>query len=52
MNKDVVDAVIVGSGVSASIMAAKLSQEGKQVVILETGPERKLSDLVSSLYFF
>ncbi len=48
MKKDVVDAVIVGSGVSASIMAAKLSQAGKQVVILESGPERSMSELVSS----
>lgn len=43
-----VDAVIVGSGAAGSLMAAKLAEAGKKVVILEAGPERKLGDLVSS----
>lgn len=46
MNK--VDVIIVGSGAAGSLMAAKLAAAGKQVVILEAGPERKLSDLTSS----
>lgn len=43
-----VDVVIVGSGAAGSLMAAKLSKAGKRVLILEAGPERKLSDLTSS----
>lgn len=43
-----VDAVIVGSGAAGSLLAAKLSQAGKKVVILEAGPKRGMGDLVSS----
>ena len=35
------DVVIVGAGMSATLMSAKLSAAGKQVVLLEAGPERK-----------
>jgi choline dehydrogenase-like flavoprotein len=45
---DKVNVVIVGSGAAGSLLAAKLSQAGKSVVILEAGPEHKLSDLISS----
>jgi choline dehydrogenase-like flavoprotein len=45
---DVVDVVIIGSGASGSLLAAKLSQAGKKVVVLETGPERRTQDLYSS----
>ncbi|MCH8336432.1 MAG: GMC family oxidoreductase [Proteobacteria bacterium] len=43
-----VDAVVVGSGAAGSAIAAKLAVGGKQVVILEAGPERGNDDLVSS----
>jgi choline dehydrogenase-like flavoprotein len=43
-----VDAVIVGSGAAGSAMAARLAAAGKQVVILEAGPDRDNSMLVSS----
>ncbi len=42
------DVVIVGAGAAGSLLAAGLAQSGKTTVILEAGPERKLSDLVSS----
>jgi choline dehydrogenase-like flavoprotein len=42
------DAVIVGCGASGSLLAAKLAQAGKRVVVLEAGPERTLDDLYSS----
>lgn len=43
-----VDVVIVGAGASGSVFAAVLAQSGKKVVVLEQGPDWKLSDLVSS----
>ncbi|MEZ5501019.1 MAG: GMC family oxidoreductase [Steroidobacteraceae bacterium] len=43
-----VDAVIVGSGAAGSVMAARLATGGKQVIVLEAGPERRNADLVSS----
>jgi choline dehydrogenase-like flavoprotein len=48
MSTEKVDAVIVGSGASGSLLAAKLAQAGKKVLVLEAGPERKASDLFSS----
>jgi choline dehydrogenase-like flavoprotein len=45
---DKVDAVIVGSGAAGSLFAARLAEAGRSVVILEAGPARQLSDLVSS----
>lgn len=48
MSQDKVDAVIVGSGAAGSLMAARLAAAGKKVVILEAGPQRGMSDLVSS----
>lgn len=43
-----VDIVIVGSGASGSLLAAKLAHSGKRVMILEGGPERTMGDLYSS----
>lgn len=43
-----VDVVIVGAGAAGCLLAAKLSQAGKKVIILEAGPERKMLDLYSS----
>ncbi|MEQ8405798.1 MAG: GMC family oxidoreductase [Oceanicaulis sp.] len=45
---EAVDVVIVGAGAAGSYFAAKLQGAGKQVVVLEAGPERGLEDLVSS----
>ena len=45
---DKVDAVIVGSGAAGSVYAAILAEGGKDVLVLEKGPARKLSDLYSS----
>ena len=43
-----IDAVIVGSGAAGSLMACRLAEAGKRVVILEAGPARGLGDLTSS----
>ena len=43
-----VDAVVVGSGMAGSLIAAALAKAGKRTVVLEGGPERKLTDLTSS----
>lgn len=43
-----VDVAIVGSGAAGSLLAARLAQAGKKVVVLEGGPERTASDLYSS----
>src|SRR5258706_9389110 len=43
-----VDVVIVGAGASGSVFAATLAKAGKKVVVLETGPDWQLSDLISS----
>jgi len=45
---DKVDAVIVGSGAAGSVYAAILAEGGKDVLVLEKGPARKLTDLYSS----
>lgn len=42
------DCIVVGSGASGSIVAAKLSEAGQSVLIIEAGPSRELKDLVSS----
>jgi len=46
--KEKVDVVIVGAGASGSTFAAVLAKAGKKVVLLETGPDWQLSDLISS----
>src|SRR3989475_4438821 len=43
-----VDVVVVGAGASGSVYAAVLAKTGKKVVVLEQGPDWKLSDLISS----
>ncbi len=43
-----VDVVIVGAGATASVFAAVLAEAGRSVLVLESGPARKLSDLYSS----
>ncbi len=43
-----VDAVVIGSGAAGSAIAARLAVGGKQVVILEAGPERNNESLISS----
>lgn len=43
-----VDIVIVGSGATGSLLAAKMSKAGKSVLILEGGPQRTTNDLWSS----
>src|SRR5207248_252027 len=48
MANEKVDVVIVGGGASGILLAAKLGQAGKKVVILEMGPPLALDDLVSS----
>jgi choline dehydrogenase-like flavoprotein len=40
--------VIVGGGASGLLLAAKLSEAGKKVVVLEQGPAFQLKDLTSS----
>ena len=42
-SRSVYDAVIVGSGVSGSIMAKELTKAGCRVLVLEAGPGRDLS---------
>jgi choline dehydrogenase-like flavoprotein len=48
INKEAVDVVIVGAGASGSLLAAKLSEGGKKVVVLDAGPPWHLRDLFSS----
>src|SRR5262249_61149936 len=49
MANEKVDVVIVGGGASGLLLAAKLGQAGKKVVVLEMGPAIGLDDLVSSM---
>src|SRR5882757_1966666 len=48
MANEKVDAVIVGAGAAGAVFAAVLTRAGKKVVVMERGPDWKLSDLVSS----
>src|ERR1700753_1661367 len=48
MTNEKVDVVIVGAGASGSVYASVLAKAGKKVVLLETGPDWDLSDLISS----
>src|SRR3974390_2338714 len=43
-----VDVVIVGAGASGSVYASVLAKAGKKVVLLDSGPDWELSDLISS----
>jgi choline dehydrogenase-like flavoprotein len=43
-----VEAVVVGTGATGSLIAAVLAEAGKDVLVLERGHERKLTDLYSS----
>src|SRR5262249_22723335 len=47
-NNEKVDVVIVGAGASGSVFAAVLAKAGKKVVLLESGPDWQLNDLISS----
>jgi choline dehydrogenase-like flavoprotein len=48
MANEKVDVVIVGGGASGILLAAKLSEAGKKVVVLEQGPPFEMRDLISS----
>ncbi len=43
-----VDLLVVGAGAAGSVVAASAARQGKQVLVLEAGPPRELSDLISS----
>jgi choline dehydrogenase-like flavoprotein len=49
--KDPVDVVVVGSGAAGSNLAARFAHASKRVLILEAGPARKPSDLISSTLY-
>jgi choline dehydrogenase-like flavoprotein len=46
--EDAFDLLVVGSGPAGSVVAAEAARAGTRVLILEAGPARELSDLVSS----
>src|SRR6266478_9309986 len=48
MTNEKVDVVIVGAGCSGSVFASVLAKAGKKVVLIESGPDWQLTDLVSS----
>ena len=45
---EAVEAVVVGTGATGSLIAAVLAEAGKDVLVLERGKARKLEDLYSS----
>ena len=47
--REKVDVVIVGSGAAGAHFAARLSQAGQRVAVLEAGPEIKTEQMVSSM---
>lgn len=48
MAKEKVDVLIVGAGASGSVYASVLAKAGKNVLMLEQGPDWELADLISS----
>ena len=48
MRAETVDVVIVGAGAAGCLFAAKLSEAGKSVVVIDAGPAWTTDDLVSS----
>jgi hypothetical protein len=48
MASEKVDIVIIGAGASGSIYASVLAKAGKKVVLLDSGPDWQLADLISS----
>jgi choline dehydrogenase-like flavoprotein len=48
MTNEKVDVVIVGAGASGAVYASVLAKAGKKVVLIESGPDWELSDLISS----
>ncbi len=42
------DTIIVGAGAAGSLLAARLAEAGQNIVVLDAGPERRLSQLYSS----
>lgn len=48
VTEDPFDIIVVGSGAAGSVIAAQAARAGKRVLVLEAGPARQLSDLVSS----
>jgi choline dehydrogenase-like flavoprotein len=48
MANEKVDVVIVGAGASGSVFASVMAKAGKKVVLLESGPDWQLGDLISS----